>query len=719
MRKNRSPRSAGVRQADPLTIPSAAGSASGGLAADVPRRHAWRILGLCVVALAAYSNSFQSGMVFDNSAAILQDVRVHSATARNLDLILHEEYWYNSSTTGLYRPLTTFSYLVNYAVLGNAANPAGYHWVNLALHAANMLLVYWLGLLILQDDRMALGLAALWGLHPLLTESVTNIVGRADLLAAFGVLAGLLCHVAAASARGWRRAAWLAGVGVAAAIGIFSKENGALLPGVLLLYDLTWKSIAPWRKRAASYLAVAIPFAVYFALRGELHRRMPLGVVPVLDNPLIGADFWTAKLTAFKIIGKFLWLWIWPAHLSADYSYNAIPVFGWRLNTWEDLQALIAFAVCVACGILAIVFYRSRKALFFFIVFFFLTLAPTANLFLLIGTDMAERSSYLPSIGIAAACTLALHHAWRRFGARREVWLAAIGAIALAFGARTYARNFDWRDERSLWASAVQARPGSFKAHSLLAASLMEGSAADREYALMETALVETDRTLAILSGLPDADCTARPFASAGQFYRMKGDRVGGIGATPWYRKALAALERGDRVNAAEREHIREVNLAAGKKASVPPWPALYLELGRTLLRLSEPRKALIALAYGRPRGADPDYSAEIVRAGRAMDDWHRAAILLMERMVADPNASGLAPDLAELYRQAAPASCAVRNGAGQGTLDVTCPLVHEDVCAASRNVAVQYRQSGQTSKADATAGSAVRDLGCPAALFQ
>ena len=54
-------------------------------------------------------------------------------------------------TTGLYRPLSTFSYLLNYAIFGNGPLPAGYHWVNFALHAVNIALVYLLGLLLFQE----------------------------------------------------------------------------------------------------------------------------------------------------------------------------------------------------------------------------------------------------------------------------------------------------------------------------------------------------------------------------------------------------------------------------------------------------------------------------------------------------------------------------------------------------------------------------------------
>src|ERR1035441_100332 len=102
------------------------------------RRHALPILALWAFALLEYSNSFRAGFVFDNDRAILRDARVHAATSENLHLILNEEYWYKTTATLLYRPLTTFSYLLNYAVFGNGPLPAGYHWVNFALHAVNI-----------------------------------------------------------------------------------------------------------------------------------------------------------------------------------------------------------------------------------------------------------------------------------------------------------------------------------------------------------------------------------------------------------------------------------------------------------------------------------------------------------------------------------------------------------------------------------------------------
>ena len=152
-------------------------------------------------AFLAYSNSFHAGFLLDNDPIILKDTRVRAVTSEHVQRIMNSEYW-PLGMSGLYRPLTTFSFLLNYTILGNGTNPAGYHWLNFAVHAVNIGLVYLLGLAIFEELPAALLLAAWWGVHPVLTESVTNIVGRSDLLGAFGVLAALQVHRKAMDAAG-------------------------------------------------------------------------------------------------------------------------------------------------------------------------------------------------------------------------------------------------------------------------------------------------------------------------------------------------------------------------------------------------------------------------------------------------------------------------------------------------------------------------------------
>jgi tetratricopeptide (TPR) repeat protein len=675
---------------------------------DLWRRRALLMLALWAFALLAYSNSFRTGLALDNAGVILQDSRIRAATAENLHLILTGEYWNHQMTTGLYRPLTTFSYLVNYAIFGNGPHPAGYHWVNFALHAVNIALVYLLGLLLFQESRLkeqlAWALAAVWALHPVLTESVTNIVGRADLLAAFGVLAGLLCHVHGGAASGGRKLAWLAGLALATAIGLFSKESAVVVLAAMVIYDFAFHQT--WRARASGYLALAVLFPVYFYVHGQVLAKLPSVAVPFGDNPLVGAGFFSARLTAVKVIGKYLWLLLWPSHLSCDYSYNQIP-----LSTWGDWKALAAVAACAALAAVAIACYRRSKPVFFFIAFFFAALAPTSNMLIFIGTIMAERFLYLPSIGFAGCLVVAVHAVCRRLPRAAP---AALALICVAFAARTFTRNFDWFDDLSLWTSAVKVCPGSFKTHTSLATNLIAAKGAGPD-----SAVGEADRSLAILAPLPDRQNVAVVYACAGLCYRIKGDTLAAPRNDYWYRKSLDVLWHGERIDALHGQEIRRENAAFGDRIARYGWAPLYLELGRTYLRQSQPRQALEALEFGLVLQPDPDFFEEISAAWSALGDPQRAAITLIEGLGVDPSHTQYASELVDLYQRTEPQSCATRNEGGSVTLNLDCPLVHSQLCTASRNVALLYRQRGQGATAASTTRSAIHDLGCPVELFQ
>jgi len=205
--------------------PAASPASVSRTAAEDSRRHYFvAALALGLLTLLAFSNSFSTGFALDNQMLLLRDTRIQTASASNIALIVHHTYWWPNGESGLYRPFTTFSYLLNYAILGNGNHPSGYHWINFLLHVTNVLLLFAL-ILRLMDQRTAFFIALLWAVHPVLTESVTNMVGRADLLAGLAVLSGFFLYLKSTETSGWRRSAWLAGVAVTTAIGVFSKES--------------------------------------------------------------------------------------------------------------------------------------------------------------------------------------------------------------------------------------------------------------------------------------------------------------------------------------------------------------------------------------------------------------------------------------------------------------------------------------------------------------
>jgi hypothetical protein len=681
------------------------------------------VAALWALVLLANLNSFRDGFPFDNRAAIVMDERVHAATSENVHLILTQDYW-PKQPAGLYRPLTTLSYLFNYVTLGNGANPAGYHWVNLILHALNVALVYALGLLLFERRLWAASTAAVWAVHPLLTESVTNIVGRADMLAGLGVLGGLLCYIWSTRTAGRQRLAWLAGAVFVTSIGMFSKESAIVVLAAIVLWDLAFPQTTTgprgaWNSRLPGYLAIGLACVVYLAVRFSVLGKLPPILVPYPDNPLNGADFWTARLTAVKVLGKYLWLLIWPTKLSCDYSYNQIPLFGWTLSSAEDFKVVIALISCLALGALGIACYRRNRIVFFCIGLFFAAMAPTSNLIILAGTIMAERFLYVPAIAFAVLLVWLARAAIEKFAPNHsrapQLAAAILGIITLAFAARTFVRNFDWFDEVQLYASNLLSCPNSFRSHNGLGLALATASHPD-----LDRAASEMQRSMEILGTLPDDRSESPPYANAGFAYRMKGEAVAPAPESrQWFQRAVDVMVHGAQVDAATGRVAVERAAEHGVRIMRSGWPPLYLELGRSYLRLNEPAKALEAFRYGRSIQPETYFFEEMAMAYRAAGDNNQVAITLMEGLGMHMEYSRFAQELMELYQKTAPESCALKVAQGGSSLNLACPLVHNQLCTATRNVVGLYNELGQPDNATNTARSAITTLGCPADLFR
>src|SRR5215469_8400657 len=107
-------------------------------------KHVISLAVIWLTLLLIYSNSFAARLIRDNAPILTRDPRITTLTSDNLHRIWTSEYWFTQTGNGLYRPLTTLSYLVNYSVFGNRDQPAGYHWVNYLLHALNASLLWWI-----------------------------------------------------------------------------------------------------------------------------------------------------------------------------------------------------------------------------------------------------------------------------------------------------------------------------------------------------------------------------------------------------------------------------------------------------------------------------------------------------------------------------------------------------------------------------------------------
>jgi tetratricopeptide (TPR) repeat protein len=542
-------------------------------------------LALAALTLLAFSNSFQAGFVLDNKGLLL-DPRIRDFTSGNVALIFRHTYWWPTGEAGLYRPFTTLSYLFNYAVLGDGDQPAGYHSLNLILHFANVLLAYALALRLLRKFWPAAFIAALWAVHPALTESVTNIVGRADLLAGMAVLSGFLMYLKSTEAAGWARAAWLIGLALATTIGVFSKESAVAILPLIVLYELVWwKDRRKYQALAYGCLATLIPIAFMLYQRSAVLAASPPAEFPFTDNPIVGADWWTGRLTAIKVMSRYLWLAIWPAKLSVDYSYNQIPLAHGSAGDW------LSFFVVLAAAVTVVVLYRWNRTCFFLACFAFLNFVPASNLLFPIGTIMADRVLYLPCLGLLGCLVVAIY-AIERAPRFKFVPALVLGLVTAGFAVRTWARNLDWKTDLTIASADIHVSPDSYKLHRLLASSLFES---DPAHTNIERVIAEQERSVAIVDSMPPQFRPRDVYRQAGLYYLVEGDQLRGRGLME---KASASDQR------ALQALVKCISIDQAARASFSGDSQAYFLLSIAYLRSRDPGKAYEAVS--RARALDP-----------------------------------------------------------------------------------------------------------------
>jgi Flp pilus assembly protein TadD len=446
-----------------------------------PSPRALVLLGL--LALLPYLNALPDGFTFDDGPVI----RKNPVVTDGVDVL---RILASPTPPGdLYRPITMLSFAINERL--SPGRPALFHAVNISLHAITTLLVYLLALRLLDSARAAVIGAALFAVHPIHTEAVTNIVGRAELLAAlFGLAALLTAARAGATARRGSRLALQVTSLTAFSLAVMSKESGLTVLPLILWLRVVRRGppvrTAVWQEvRSLDWVAYLLCALVFVGLRFYVTRAMtPTETVTPLDNVLAFVPPIVRIRSALGVLWDYFGLLNVPFVLSADYSYLEAPV----ITSWVDARFFAGLALLVTA---ALVFLRRREpAIRFGVVFPLVAISLTANVLFPIGTIKAERLLYFPSVGwvIVLAYGFDLLLATPRY---RSIAVAALAAVVLAFGVRTWLRNMDWADNATLYRSMVQGAPNSAKARYNLGVALQDEGAHD-------AAIVQFRRALSI-----------------------------------------------------------------------------------------------------------------------------------------------------------------------------------------------------------------------------
>lgn len=398
----------------------------------------WVILFLVFVSLVVYANSFQNEFVWDDQKLIADNYYIRDW--RNTGKIFTQDLFYKSWKTGnYYRPLQSLSFMLDYSLW--RLKPFGYHLTNITFHILCGISVYFLILLIIKQ-RLPSIIASLFFLtHPIHTEAVTYISGRADaMVTALLVLSVIFYFKSKLSLQ--RKLLLYGGSVIFFILALLAKENALILPLILMLCDsalVEEKNRIGLSKKLLSYLPFLIIAIVYIYLR--------LTILNFTKDRMLSHSlpFSLRILTFAKVIWNYLGIIVFPFNLHME--RRIMPA-----ASLSDLVAWIYLFMLTLVLWIVVKNYKNSKTALFGSLWFFVTLLPVSNIAVPLFTYLAEHWLYLPYIGLCivmAGVFLKLSQTATPF-----LKLSVFGLVfvlILFYSAFTIRQNRTWKDEITLF----------------------------------------------------------------------------------------------------------------------------------------------------------------------------------------------------------------------------------------------------------------------------
>lgn len=554
-------------------------------------------LGLGIVTLLVFMPTLRNGFVWDDVPNLLANPHYRGlgwTQVRWMATAIH---------LGHYIPLTWLSLAIDYVLWG--MNPVGYHLSNVVLHAAGVVLFYFVALRLLRKatalSGTALTLAAataalFFAIHPLRVESVAWVTERRDVLSGVFLFLTVLLYLRACETDGFVRRRHFTASVATYGLALAAKSILMTFPAVLVLLN-----VYPLRRLAGrgrwygpagrAVLAEATPFlllSALFALPAYLAqaKATALGVYPWL----------TRIVVALYALWFYLVKTILPVNLSPLYE---VPI---PLNPLEPRFVVGAVSVLVLSAV-ALVLHRRWPAGLALWAYYIIALSPTLGIAVRAGFQLAaDRYSYVGCLGWAllAGTVVGVVARAREHGGIGP-WparLAAAAAVAAFAGLGALsARQIDvWRDGDRLWTQAVQVDPDCALCHTNLGlirlAHGARGSAVEHLEAAVrlrpDRVLVRGDLGVALaqLGRLPEA---------VAQYEAVLSLRPDAVEVRQHFARALYQLGR--------REEAMQQLRVAGKMAEDDA--AAQISVGFTLTQLGQPADAVTRFQRAIELGGD------------------------------------------------------------------------------------------------------------------
>lgn len=424
----------------------------------ISRKNVLRIIGACVlvfiVAFMVYANTLQGDFIWDDEYLILNNTQIKSFS--HLPNVFKTYVGYGSENiNNFYRPVQEISNMIDWFLWGKV--PFGFHLTNTILHALVAVLVF-LFLFYLAGDIFIAGIASLlWAVHPVHTEGVAYIAGRADSLYSLFMLLSLVLFVIFVNGTKEKKkilGAYLFSL-ICFILSLLSKEIVLTMPVLIFLYLFYFLRKTEhnnvYKKLRWSWAPYAVIVVVYGFLRKSVLDFSDIAPQSVFVKIPLGYRL----VTFFRTVVIYFKLLIWPTDLHMERTLEIS-------NSIFEPSAIFAMLII---GLLVwglIKTYKKNRLISFGIAWFFVNLFPVSNI-IPINSFLAEHWIYMASMGIFLMVAVGAAYIYREKLPRGPVFrISYIGLLAIIialYGRAAMIRNLDWKDEISFFNSTLKYHP--------------------------------------------------------------------------------------------------------------------------------------------------------------------------------------------------------------------------------------------------------------------
>lgn len=340
-----------------------------------------------------------------------------------------------------WHPLTWLSHMLDCQLFG--LNSGAHHFVNVVLHATNVLLLFWILQKATNEAGLSFFVALFFAVHPMNVESVAWVAQRKTLLSAFFTFLTIAAYAWYVQRGGWKRYLVMLG---AFALASMSKPMAVSVPLLLLLIDdwpLNRLKDVPLPNRLGRLVAEKLPMLLISAASSVITMRAQ-PVVPLSALPL------SVRLESAAIsYVTYLWKIFWPAKLGPLYPHPA-----WAPGLSVSLGDAIASTI-ILFGITTVALYLHRaRYLVVGWLFFLISLVPTIGIVQVGYQGMADRYTYLPNIGIFVLVVWGVVSVIRDVQIPRFVGVCAGLCLALGLAGATVRYLDYWQNGLKLFSYA-------------------------------------------------------------------------------------------------------------------------------------------------------------------------------------------------------------------------------------------------------------------------